>query len=68
MDSSSNTDTGNEPVRIFVSYAREDKDWLNPEYPHNLIPFLQESLRKLNVIFWHDTGLIPGDVFKRKIE
>ncbi|MGD0156104.1 MAG: YCF48-related protein [Terracidiphilus sp.] len=55
-------------VRVFVSYAREDKRWLDPDYRYNLIPFLAESLRRHNVVFWYDTELKPGDVFKRQIE
>jgi hypothetical protein len=55
-------------VHVFVSYAREDKRWLDPEYRCNLIPFLAESLRRYDVVFWYDTELKPGDVFKRQIE
>lgn len=55
-------------VHVFVSYAREDKRWLDTEYRYNLIPFLAESLRRHNVVFWYDTELKPGDVFKRQIE
>lgn len=55
-------------VRVFVSYAREDKRWLDPAYAYNLIPFLAESMRRHNVVFWYDTELKPGDVFKRQIE
>jgi hypothetical protein len=57
-----------ELVHVFVSYAREDKRWLDPEYRFNLVPFLMESLRRHNVVFWFDTELKPGDEFKRNIE
>jgi tetratricopeptide (TPR) repeat protein len=63
-----NTDAGKDPTRVFVSYAREDKKWLDPENPRNLIPFLEDSLRRQNVAFWYDKGLVPGDEFKRRIE
>jgi hypothetical protein len=57
-----------ELVHVFVSYAREDKRWLDPDYRFNLVPFLMESLRRHNVVFWFDTELKPGDEFKRNIE
>jgi photosystem II stability/assembly factor-like uncharacterized protein len=55
-------------VRIFVSYAREDKRWLDQEYRFNLVPFLKESLRRDNADFWFDKELMGGDEFKRRIE
>jgi len=55
-------------VRIFVSYAREDRRWLDPDYRFSLIPFLIESLRRLNVAFWFDKELKPGDEFRQFIE
>jgi photosystem II stability/assembly factor-like uncharacterized protein len=55
-------------VHIFVSYAREDKRWLDQEYRFNLIPFLKESLRRDNADFWFDKELMGGDEFKRRIE
>ena len=67
MDSNTIPDTGKELTRVFVSYAREDKKWLDPDNPRNLIPFLEDSLRRQNVVFWYDKGLIPGDEFKRRI-
>ncbi len=49
-------------IRIFVSYAHEDKRWLEPENdPYVLIPFLQESLRREDVFFWYDKHLIPRE-------
>jgi hypothetical protein len=45
-----------EIVHVFVSYAREDRRWLDPSDPYNLVPFLTESLRRHNVVFWFDTG------------
>ncbi|MDR3724371.1 MAG: toll/interleukin-1 receptor domain-containing protein [Terracidiphilus sp.] len=54
-------------IRIFVSYAREDKRWLDPADPHNLIPFLVESLRRDNVSFWTDNDLRAGEEYKKSI-
>lgn len=68
MDSGSNSRTGSETVRIFVSYAREDRRWLDPNDQRSLIPFLKDSLKKQHVLFWYDEGLIPGEEFKRRIE
>jgi hypothetical protein len=66
MDASTNTGTQQE-TRIFVSYAREDAKWLDKNNPHNLIPFLRESLRRHNVTFWFDKELKGGDVFEQHI-
>ena len=55
-------------VRVFVSYARDDSRWLDPDYRFSLIPFLMESLRRHKVAFWFDKELKPGDEFKRHIE
>jgi len=55
-------------VRVFVSYAREDRRWLDPDYRFSLIPFLVESLRRHKVAFWFDKELKPGDEFRRFIE
>jgi photosystem II stability/assembly factor-like uncharacterized protein len=55
-------------VHVFVSYAREDKRWLDPDYRYSLIPFLKDSLRRHNVAFWFDKELRPGDEFRRFIE
>jgi len=55
-------------VHVFVSYAREDKRWLDPEYRFNLVPFLKESLRRDNARFWYDKALMGGDEFKLLIE
>jgi hypothetical protein len=57
-----------ELTRVFVSYAREDKKWFDRDYRFNLIPFLIESLKKQNVVFWYDNDLRPGDEFRRHIE
>ncbi|MFZ0336890.1 MAG: YCF48-related protein [Terracidiphilus sp.] len=54
-------------VRVFVSYAREDRRWLDPDYRFCLIPFLMESLRRHRVVFWFDKELKPGDEFGRLI-
>jgi hypothetical protein len=68
MSTQANAGEAEKTVHIFVSYAREDKQWLDPEYRYNLVPFLAESLRRYGVIFWYDKELKPGDVFKRQIE
>ena len=60
--------TPDDVVRVFVSYAREDRRWLDREYRFSLIPFLMESLRRHNVAFWFDKELKPGDEFRRFIE
>lgn len=54
-------------VRVFVSYAREDRRWLDPDYRFALIPFLMESLRRHRAVFWFDKELKPGDEFGRLI-
>jgi TPR repeat protein len=55
-------------TRVFVSYAREDTKWLDRDYRFNLIPFLMESLKRQNVVFWFDKDLRPGDEFRTHIE
>lgn len=68
MDPSMNPVAFDELTRVFVSYAREDKKWLDRDYRFNLIPFLMESLKKQNVVFWYDKDLRPGDEFRTNIE
>jgi len=68
MDSDINTGTSDELTRVFVSYAREDAKWLDRDYRFNLVPFLMESLKRQNVVFWFDKDLKPGDEFRRQIE
>jgi len=68
MDPSVNAGTSDELTRVFVSYAREDKKWLDLDYRFNLIPFLVESLKRQNVVFWFDKDLRPGDEFRAHIE
>jgi hypothetical protein len=68
MDSGINTGTPDELTRVFVSYAREDAKWLDRNYRFNLVPFLMESLKRQNVVFWFDKDLKPGDEFRRYIE
>jgi hypothetical protein len=68
MDATANTETCEELTRVFVSYAREDKRWLDRNDRHNLIPFLMESLKRQNVVFWYDKELRPGDEFRSNIE
>jgi hypothetical protein len=57
-----------ETIRIFVSYAREDKRWFEPDHPFGLIPWLEDSLRKQQVVFWHDKNLILGSFTSRILE
>lgn len=68
MDTGINTGTTDELTRVFVSYAREDAKWLDRDYRFNLVPFLMESLKRQNVVFWFDKDLKPGDEFRRHIE
>ena len=68
MDPSLNIAAPDDLTRVFVSYAREDKKWFDRDYRFNLIPFLIESLKKQNVVFWYDNDLRPGDEFRRHIE
>jgi len=68
MDASPNRATEEQLTRVFVSYAREDRDWLDRTYRYNLVPFLAESLRRQNVVFWFDKQLVPGDEYRRLIE
>jgi hypothetical protein len=67
MDSGINTGASDELTRVFVSYAREDAKWLDRDYRFNLVPFLMESLKRQNVVFWFDRDLKPGDEFRRQI-
>jgi hypothetical protein len=57
-----------ETVHVFVSYAREDSRWLEPNAGHNLVPFLIDSLRRYKVVFWFDHDLKPGDEFRQQIK
>ncbi len=57
-----------DPVRIFVSYARDDRRWVDRNDSHHLIPHLISSLRKQNVEVWFDAALVASEVFKRTIE
>jgi len=68
MDENAIPGAPDEFVHVFVSYAREDRRWLDPDYRFSLIPFLMESLRRHKVAFWFDKELKPGDEFKRHIE
>jgi hypothetical protein len=68
MITTGNPGAPDDVVRVFVSYAREDRKWLDPKYSYSLIPFLVESLRRHNVVFWFDKELKPGDEFSRLIE
>src|ERR1019366_1588525 len=54
------------PVRIFVSYSRQDSRWLHPD---SLVPWLARSLRRDGVeVWWDKEGLVPGDEFRTLIE
>lgn len=69
MGSSVNPGASSEPIRVFVSYARNDKKWLDLEFQHALIPFLEQSLKRENAAFWYDIqGLKGGDEWRRIIE
>lgn len=68
MSTTGNLSAPEDLVRVFVSYAREDRRWLDPDYRYSLIPFLMESLRRHNVVFWFDKELKPGDEFRQLIE
>ena len=63
-----NAAASNELTHVFVSYAHEDKKWLERDYAYNLIPFLEDSLRRQGVVFWYDKGLIAGEEFKNRID
>lgn len=57
-----------EVVRVFVSYAHEDKRWMDAKNRFNLVPFLVDSLRRQNVEFWFDPQLVMGDEYTPLIE
>jgi len=61
-------DSAEAVIRIFVSYARKDKRWLDDDYRYHLIPWLIESMRKQNVVFWYDKELVASEVFTRRIQ
>jgi hypothetical protein len=63
MGANASSVVSGEVVRVFVSYAREDKRWLDPAYRYNLVPYLAESLRRLQVTFWFDKQLNGGDEY-----
>jgi hypothetical protein len=55
-------------LQVFVSYSHKDHRWVDRDNPHNLIPFLADSLRRDGVEIWYDHALIPGDKFQQEIE
>jgi len=55
-------------ARVFVSYSRDDQRWFEPGSRYNLIPWLQESLRRDEVTLWYDRSLEPGERFRERIE
>src|ERR1035437_2465685 len=60
-------DSSEEPIRIFVSYSRKDKRWLDEEDEYSMIPHLMRSMKKLNVVFWFDRELVASEVFTGRI-
>jgi multidrug efflux pump subunit AcrA (membrane-fusion protein) len=61
------TEANGEPIRVYVSYAREDRNWFGLDARHNLIPFLGESLEAQGVVFWSDEELRVGESFEDRI-
>jgi len=57
-----------ETIRVFVSYAREDRGWVDAGCAYQIVPFLADSLRRSSVSFWFDQALHPGDEYKREID
>lgn len=62
-----------EPLHIFVSYAHEDKRWLDAADEHNLIPWLEHAFSRHQppVAMWYDrherAGLHAGEEFDETI-
>ena len=54
-------------VRIFVSYSRKDKRWLDRAGDHDLIPYLVDSMKNQNVVFWYDKDLVASEKFLPRI-
>jgi hypothetical protein len=59
-------------INIFVSYSHRDQIWFVKDSQYDLIPWLQDALRRDNVRLWYDRsdegGLRPGDEFRHEIE
>ena len=59
-------------AQVFVSYSHLDRQWLDPKYKFDLIPWLAYSLRREGISFWYDRsderGLQGGDRFQEEIE
>lgn len=55
-------------VEIFVSYSHLDRRWIDKTDPHNIIPYLAQSLARQDVQIWFDRLLIPGEKYKEVIE
>jgi uncharacterized protein YraI len=59
-------------INIFVSYSHRDQIWFVKDSQYDLIPWLQDALRRDDVRLWYDRsdegGLRPGDEFRREIE
>jgi hypothetical protein len=55
-------------VQIFVSYSHLERRWIDETDPHNIIPYLAQSLARENVQVWFDDWLIAGEKYKEVIE
>jgi len=62
------TNLTDEPIRIFISYARKDRRWFDEDDKHGLIPHLIDCFKKQKVIFWYDKEILPSEVFKPLIQ
>jgi hypothetical protein len=54
-------------ISIFVSYCHDDDMWVK-KGEHGLIPFLEQSLKRLGVRFWYDRALKGGDKWREEIK
>jgi formylglycine-generating enzyme required for sulfatase activity len=58
-------------ANVFVSYSHLDRRWFDRGYAFNLIPWLENALRRDGVTLWYDrsdeAGLQPGDRFEQEI-
>ena len=56
-----------EPIRIFICYARLDNKWFDPDNDHSIIPHLTSSLRREKVEIWYDQELKASEKFLPRI-
>jgi len=49
--------------KIFISYSRKDKIWLE-----KLDPWLKSVVREQKLSFWHDGRIVPGADWREEIE